>query len=366
MNPLTEEQIEQLLKQLPHYERNSKAEAVFYRKLQASSEGLGEGKKMRFFAWPRFAFATGLVAVLLLTVGTVFAYQPSVTRDNFLYPLKQTAEKIELASAFSEMDKIDAHLRFSDRRLEEAQNIILENPSLSFFVPAALAHEGEVHLSSESAINFADTLADMHMEVSLASEIVETQIVEPYEADQALTRIENATDRHIIVLKKFSDHPAVEVRTIVEDVSGDEDASLAAMVEAHETVKHALAKKDTSVKVQLKMKLRAERKAKREDQATEELNQTQKAFDQLTDDQKKEFSKKIDMAKEALANGKFGRTEGLSRALLRQMKKELHGTSTSLGTSTKMRKEIDKSGDSKHGNNRQERGASREDKTLEP
>ncbi|MBI2638009.1 hypothetical protein HYW83_00255 [Candidatus Peregrinibacteria bacterium] len=340
MNPLNENQVEKILGHLPQFERSKKAERVFFEKLHriAAQKTKIEAAETRseasgWFSWPRLSFARlslagSLAALVLMTAGTVWAYQPSTTRGHFLYPWKQAAEKIEFAFSRTPLQKIDAHLRFSDRRLSEAENIIAKNPSLAWLAPAARAHEGEIHLETEEEIFLAETLEDMRKEVSAASEIIEVKISKPADARKALEKIEVAAERHVEVLSKIEKKSEEKIKKIVKRIVDEEDEHLAVIVEAREAVKAAEARKESKVTIQFKKREEKEEKRggdkekheakleNRAEEAKDEFKEVFEFFEKLPEEKKKELQEKMERAREALEEGKFGRTKGLSRAIL--------------------------------------------------
>ncbi len=75
-------------------------------------------KKLNYSLVSFFLFLTFLFGL------PIYSYaSPSVTRDSFLYPLKMSLEKVELALVLSEEDKIEKYQKFSERRLDEGEVI---------------------------------------------------------------------------------------------------------------------------------------------------------------------------------------------------------------------------------------------------
>lgn len=319
MNPLDDKQVEKILGNLPVFERDKKAERIFFEKLHRMA--VETKPAAAWFFWPRLRLAGSFVALFILAVGTVWAYQPSTTRGHFLYPWKQAAEKVELAFAFTSLQKVDAHLQFSDRRLKEAEYIVgnsTGNPALtSWLLPLALAHEEDIHLDSPQAVNLALTLGDMRSEISQASAIVEKSLTKTADASRALEKIELTADRHLEALVKIEKKAAPEVKKIVKKVADEVDEEVARVVEAREVVSEALVRKEENVKVQFarREEKKTEKKVEREENAQQEIQETIKLFQALPAKDKEVFAEKIEMALEALEAGKFGRAEGLSRAL---------------------------------------------------
>ncbi|GEM_PF-3833130 len=317
MSPINEKQVEKILGSLPRFERDKKAERIFFEKLHGMAAEIEPTHG--WFMWPRLAFVGSLTAFFILVSGTMWAYQSNVTRGHFLYPWKKSAERIELAYASSSRQKIDAHLRFSDRRLSEAENIISKNPSLAWLVPAARAHGDEIHLDTQEEIFLAETLTDMRSEVSQASEIVETAMDKIEEIHEALAKIEAITDKHIENLEGLEKRTSKNAKAIVRKIAQEEDDHLSAVLDAEEEIEEARIKK--LERVQIKFLRREVKRQQRSQQAQEELQKTFELFESLPEEEQKDLTEKMERAKEALRSGKFGRVKGLSRALKNRIEK---------------------------------------------
>lgn len=338
---LDDKKLEEMLKCLPQFQMSKQADKKFYAKLNAlASEKFSEEEEpvaeRSFFAFPRLAsLRLGLVgafaSLLLVVGGTVWAYQPSTTRGKLMYPWKQTAEKVELAFAFSDMQKVDTHLKFSDRRLEEAQNIIGKSSSLAFLLKTAFADEGEIELTNEEQKNLEETLEDMRTEVTKASEIVETRLTAPEKAQKAIERIKNASNQHIETLNNLERRAAKEAKAIVRLVADDEDERLATLISAHEEVKQALEKRESQVKLiinvrrerlsELKKQFNDDLRQRKVEQARQNFTETMQRFDVMPQTMKQEFTAEIEKAKASLEMGRFGMAEGLSRVMeMREIK----------------------------------------------
>lgn len=315
MNPLHEESVEKILKRLPQFERSKKAEQAFFAKLHRMAKI--EHPIRGWFSWPRLSFAGSLATLFILVSGTVWAYQSNVTRGHFLYPWKKAVERMELASASSSLQKVDAHLRFSDRRLEEARSIIQQNPSLAWLFQTAFAHGDEIHLDTEEEIFLAETLTDMRSEVSQASEIVETAISALEDLQKALSKIETATDRHLESLEELEKQTSKNAQAVVKKIAQEEDDQLAKVLDAQDEIEEARGKK--LERVQIKLLRRELKRQQRSEQAQEALQKTLRLFESLPQEERKDLSEKMERAKEALESGKFGRVKGLSKALKSRM-----------------------------------------------
>ncbi|MBI4994103.1 hypothetical protein HZC21_00455 [Candidatus Peregrinibacteria bacterium] len=354
---LDDKQLEKLLASLPRFEISKQADKKFYAKLNALAEEKFEEQREAltrpsFFSFPRLAkgaalwrgvnslaslrlgLAGAFAALLLVVGGTVWAYQPSTTRGKLMYPWKQTVEKVELAFAFSDMQKVDAHLKFSDRRLEEAQNIVGKSSSLAFLLKTAFADEGEVELTDEEQANLEATLEDMRSEVTKASEIVVAREIAPEKASQALERIEKTSNQHIETLNNLERRAAKEAKTIVRLVADNEDERLATVMQAREEVKQALEKRERKIKLiinvrrerleDLKDQFNDELRRQRIETAKQQFAQTMEHFENLPQIIKTEFTAEIEKAKQSLETGRFGMAEGLSRVVeMREMRFKL-------------------------------------------
>lgn len=319
MENLSEEQIEKTLRTMPKFELSKKGEALFFKKLHAlAAEQQEEKAQIQWFTWPRFVFAGSFVAVAALFILTIIVYQPTVTHGKALYALKQAGEKVELVFASSSMKKVDAHLKFSDRRLSEAEHIINKSQALAWLIRTALADGGEIDLNPEESLNLELTLADISKETSLASNIIETEISTPSEAMLALSKIEKTAEKHVESLTALGQKTSLHVRQLIQKTVLEEDEKLASTIEEQDKVAEAVALKLDSVEIRI---LKAE---KREYQANEELQKALDLFNSLPEEQKTALAEKMERAKEALQNNKLGRAKGLSRALMNQLEKTVN------------------------------------------
>lgn len=334
---LDDKKLEEMLKSLPQFQMSKQADKKFYAKLNAlvkenfSEEEAPEALALpSFFNFPRLAFVGAFASLLLVVGGTVWAYQPSTTRGKLMYPWKQTAEKVELAFAFSDMQKVDAHLKFSDRRLEEAQNIIGQSSSLAFLFKTAFADEGEIELTNEEQKNLEETLEDMRTEVTKASEIVETRLTAPEKAQKAIERIKTASNQHIETLNNLERRAAKEAKTIVRLVADDEDERLATIMQAHEEIKQALEKRERQIKLiinvrrerlsELKNQFNDDLRQRRVEEVRQNFTEAMQRFETMPQNIKQEFTAEMEKAKASLEMGRFGMAEGLSRTIEMRIK----------------------------------------------
>lgn len=312
-----------LLKHLPTFSRDPKRDAQFlemlHRRYEMNNNNSEEAEEESFslsllnpWNWKKWTAAAGLFSLVLVAGTTIAAYQPSVTRSSFLYPVKQNIEKAELAFSFSPLARVSTHLTFSDRRLDEANAIIQHNPSLHWLVPSVMADSLDTDLDSKEAVELADTLQEMHAEVGFASDIVEKNFAAS-EAGVALQKIENTTDRHVEMLRRFNHHPSKKIDDVITKIIEEEDNHIAAVVEAGETLKDsAAAKQGAAFRIKLD-------RTKHTEAASDELNEMITTFQKLPIDSQEKFEDKKDAAKSAFETGKFGRAQGLSRSLMNRM-----------------------------------------------
>lgn len=272
MNPLNQEPLEKMLGQLPRFTRSSAADATFLKKLMAAqptvslSTGRPAAYRPFFQFWPRFAYAGAFAVFFLLAAGTFAAYQPTVTRGTLLYPWKQAAERVELAAALTPLQEVSAHVRFSDRRMSEAENIVAQNPTLAWALPVARAHGEEVHLETEAAVNLAETFEDMHREILAASEVVETKMDAPDGVEVALAKIEEAMARHVERLAILEENGPENVKAIVKKIEEAQKNHREKVTRARGKAKDAEEKKEKQFRADF-----SERAEKAQERATEKL-----------------------------------------------------------------------------------------------
>lgn len=325
MNPLdpsdvSEQELENVLRTLPRFTRSEEKEKLF---LAALEDRLTPVVKSSWFAgW--FALRGIACAVVVLVVTAAWSYQPSVTRGHFLYSLKKNIERGELATAFSSVRKIDTHVRFAERRLGEAEYIVDEEPKLAAVISVARAHVGDIHLDAQSTLHLAETLQEMLSEIAIASEIIEKEVELPADIERALNKIEAVTDKQVDRLAQIEKKVSAEVSTIVQVIAREQDEHLASVVEAHEDFKVALEEKKPVMRVKVmkarEKKVAADGRVKdRKTKAAEELQVTLDLYGQLTATQQEPFKEKVSAATSAIAEGKFGRAEGLSRAVYKRL-----------------------------------------------
>lgn len=337
---LLDEQIEKILRSAPKFKRHVEADSAFYAALNklVEEEDDPEAEKLTRaifgFSWLKrikTSFA-GAMIVLAIFVGTlVMAYQPGVTRGDFLYPVKQVMEKVELVTALSPMSEMTTHLKFADRRLAEAQDIIDGGSgSLSGFVGTAkAASRTDPQLSPEKEQDLTLTLSDMSNEIGLAESIVGEKISEPETAQAALKEIQARAENHLAELERFEQKVPQNTRVVVIKFKNRTNCHIARTVEANEEVNQAFAMQAPRVNlVMLRLNVinAANSGTTTTDSATVAQRQLQDAMQILNSLQRvpvqhrDALENKIEMAKQALEEGKVGRAEGLSRAMQNQMK----------------------------------------------
>lgn len=347
MQYLDEKQFEEILSSLPRPERSQKADAAFYEKLEAlaahkstqetdrvaEKTTVFEKPRLHFWSFPRFAFAGSFAALLIVFAGTLLAYQASTVRGDILYGWKRAGEKIEIAFAFSADKEIDAHLRFADRRMEEAESLVSLHPSLAWIFDTAFADESAVDLNLEEARNLEFTFADMHGHIKDASRIIEEKISAPEKVEKILEKIEAHTDKHIEKLAALEKRGKRFAKEIIQKAAATEDEYIAAVVEARETAKAAIALKQKIIKIKLALPeetdgiaAKSEKTAAAADRkkaASAEVMEITKLYGKLLPEERKIFEEKIETAREAMQNEKFGKAKGLSRALKQNLLDEI-------------------------------------------
>ena len=212
--------IEKLLHDLPRFNRSQRADDMFYEKLNGFTEASDESAGFFGLFVRRFAFGTAAMALVAFFATATVAYRSDVVHGNLLYPLKEYGESVELAFAFSAEDKVNAHIRFSDRRLEEANSIISRYPAGMSFIPVAFAENfSAINLNNEDAKNLDLTLSDMHTEIAAALDIAGTSEMEDDTAEKVIAKIETAVERHVQALDGMEKRTGDETKNIIRKVS---------------------------------------------------------------------------------------------------------------------------------------------------
>lgn len=313
-------EIERLLKGLPKFKRDSRKEAEFFsllNKKMKERNGCGH-------TWFRNLWLTrGVVTLglILLVAGiSIFSYDSSITSASKLYSVKKALEKGELFFSFSPISKVQTHLRFSDRRFRESREIINKNDSLSWLIPSvsALDTVNQLNLNSKEEMALAITLFEMHTEIENASQIV-IQKLDGQDARAALESIATVADHHIDKLRKLKGDNSKEIYNLIGNIIVEEDLHVAAVIEAKEGLEYAMIKKDQLKKITLRPAETKQIYNERPDEAAKDLTAMMQAFDLLSKDEQKPHAKKVEAAQDAFNGGKFGRAQGLSRAILNQV-----------------------------------------------
>lgn len=305
MEPITQEQLESLLLELPRITPGGALDAKFY---AAHYPETARAPRLGIFSWPRLA-ASFIAAIIFLFTGlTALAYRDSVTPESALYGIKRAAEKIELALAFGDQNEIDAHLKFSDRRLNEAENAVKRETKMR-------------------------VLSEMRKAVEESARLTEERIENSEAAEIALAKIESRTEAHVerlnLLMEKFSN----DSRDAFERFAGEEDDALARAVEARERATAARENKIEKFRVRFMEREdaflateAAPTEKKRGEKAGEEFNKALSMFNALPEEEQEKFEEKIQMAADALKDEKFGRAKGLSWALQNRMENLPHRT----------------------------------------
>lgn len=349
MNPqdLSESDIENLLRSLPLYERAKDKEKLFYarlRELAARKEEEFEAEKSRFafFSGFRHAFAFASVAVILLFVATIgFSLSPKVTRGHFLYGVKRAEEGVELAFARAPLSRVNTHLRFASRRLDELEELFKGNPELFRLVSLAHAHLED----SELDPRIHETLHDYYAEnTKAAKEIV--KIEEVPVVTKALEAIERTQEKHVEKLENLLPKVAevakpviVEVITVVEEHQTEVIEKKVEVARKQGEGKEKVVISLTPIEVVVEkikekpLTLIETERAVREEKAKEELGKAkerflgiQAALEEVVKEPKVTLSpevsrlpsfmeEKLREAEEAFDGGDFTKVRGLSKAL---------------------------------------------------
>ncbi|MEK9132263.1 MAG: DUF5667 domain-containing protein, partial [Patescibacteria group bacterium] len=320
---ISEAEMEQILSAMPKQERSREADKAFYAMLEkdVASQYGQEAQPVGLSFFRKFAIG-GVLGVFALFLGTVsWAYNPSVTRGHPLYAFKKTLEKVELSLASSPSDEASVHLAFADRRLDEANHMLQDSPNLAWLgiSAAKAAWIDNVQFSSETAKNFALTLLDMDEEITLAADVVGEKIFEPEVAEKVLIEIENKAEARLTALEKLEEKAPSNVKLVVRNFRQEQHHHIARSVEAREEVRIAVETKGKKVNLAMLKRNSKEQVTSPVVIANEELLNTITIFNRLPVQRRDNFEKKIQMAQQALREGKAGRAEGLSRALQRQI-----------------------------------------------
>lgn len=325
---LSDEQVEKLLRGLPSFTISARADARFYEALQA--KGLPVSTKKNRWTWlslGKFAALSSMTLVIVAVGGTTLAYSDTVTRGSALYAWKQTGEKIELSFSNGPESEADVHVRFSDRRMHEAENIVAHNPMLGSFVTATFAQDADldgasdttdetpVGLETPESVNLAATLNDMEDEVQKATKIVEENEMEPSTADRVLARVEEASDRHARVMARLEERSTnKKIITLINNAGWKQENHIALVVEARQDVQEAIKRKDRKIMVRLSSPFFV-------DQVIQSGNVTQgfesaaAAINTLPQIERGDFEKKLKVAQDAYNAGRVGVALGLTRSL---------------------------------------------------
>lgn len=310
-------QIEKLLRDLPRYEISQKADSRFYARLTAAARSDWDRHRSARGNWlslGQWALAGSLASFAFLVSGTLWAYQDTVTRGHVMYPWKQTTEKIELATSFGPMSEMDTHLRFSDRRLNEAHVLAGGSPEASALIQRANAASNLQELDSQRAVYLALTLQDMRSSLAAATRIVEASNLGRQRVEQALEKIENAASRHVDKLKQLEKKVAKPMVEILRNVREEEDDQKNIVEQAREEVKESITNKEAPP---LKILLfpAPERQQRRIERAREEFEATKEVIKILPQSDQKRLAPAVETARSALEEGKVGVSRGMSRTV---------------------------------------------------
>lgn len=284
--------IEKLLHDLPRFNRSQRADAMFYEKLNNFENDSEESVGFFGLFVRSFAIGAGMAAFVAFIATVSVSYRSDVVHGNFLYPVKEFGEKIELAFAFSDEAKIDSHIKFSDRRLEEADSILSRYPGVMSFIPVARAEIADaVELSAADAEKLDHTLADMHAEIAAAVGIMEASTIETVKAEKIITKIENTVERQTVQLVKMEKRAGKKTQKLIRKVS---DGQKDFVVKIKNTKEKKDKTKNENKNKEKKQVEKMEKIEKREKKVTEKSDKLRKSkeLDNDDDDDKKDRLKK--------------------------------------------------------------------------
>ncbi len=263
--PLTEHELEMHLASLPRMQMSSRGDELFFSKLNAvlladrkpaKEERERYAPRVSLFAgFTRFAFTFGMGAFVVMTSLTGLSYRDSVTRGSFLYPLKQAGEQVEGRFAFTTQDTVNTELRFADRRLNEAWNIVKESKpdTQAFLITTAFAQDpnSDIPLSDVAGQALADTLTEMHAHINRASRAVETNALPAQEAADLLTEISDRADAQVQSLKAMRNEAPSQNRNVVAFSAQSQESFVVTLVVAREEVRSVIANRGAQSQVRL-------------------------------------------------------------------------------------------------------------------
>ncbi len=341
--PLTEQEFEKQLESLPRFQMSARGDELFYSKLNTliaskRNERLAREEEKAPTAWfgfRRFAYSFGLGLFAVTASFTGLSYRDSVTYGSLLYPVKQTAERVEGAAAFSTEQKVITELRFADRRLREGWAIVQNAGDTGAFLIQTAYAAGPIATNSAQAQALKQTLADMNTHVTNASRIVESQALNASDAVDLLDTITKHADDQVASLKKMRTVASVENKLAVHMAAANEEQYLVKLIVAREDIREVAEKQGKNARVQLSQFSTllptmgvsgtdstngfTAREATDMQAARSALSLLEEKVKLLPANDQARLSARVVEAQRALSEGKTGTAYGLSIALSKQV-----------------------------------------------
>lgn len=260
--PLSEQDIEKHLRELPQFTMSTRGDDLFYTKLNTFIQqqvGYNQSKRLHerpasFFAnLQRFAFSFGLGIFVVLGSITALSYRDSVTHGTLLYPWKQISEKIERTLAFSIEQDVRAELRFADRRLHESWSIISESPQSAWLINTAYALSTSTDLETDASVsvNLKLTLNDLNNHITNASRIVESKTLSADKAISLLDMIARRADAQVTSLKTMKNTAPLSSQGAIHAAAVAEEFYVVKVVVAREDILSIAEEKGNEAVIQL-------------------------------------------------------------------------------------------------------------------
>lgn len=229
-------------------------------------------------------------AVLLLVVGTTFMFQPGVTRGDALYPIKQAAESMELFFTRSPLSRVNTHLKFADRRMEELKLLLGARREAGFISTAYAQGAAASALTETPAMNAVSaTLADMVNSTESAMQTAEA-ITNPQDAKTALSSISQAQGAQVQALDILTKGAPAETQLMLEQAALTTATNQAEVVEVKVAVDEIVQSGQTNVTIEFD-----------DEDGDEDDSENLKEFKEDAEEEIKEAQEKIEKAKRELA-----------------------------------------------------------------
>ncbi|MEK7528753.1 MAG: DUF5667 domain-containing protein [Patescibacteria group bacterium] len=343
---------EKQLEQLPSFEIRKRKELLFFAKLfllhfkkiiQSSSNFL---LSLNPFYMGRIFKSGVVVAAVFLVLGTAFSYNAGITRGHFLYPLKRAGETVRVMSTFDAGQRVDLHLDYSGRRLDEVRTLLNGSSGSMFSAASAQSETPEVTdvtdedataedvvFSDETVAAVEETVSEVVEATEDAMETVDEDMTDPTEVSEALDTIEEAQEEQLDELSDLSEDAPVEVTEAVDQAVDDTAENLGEVVAAGEAVDEALEEGAEEVDVDLETGEEdvaddeEEEPSEKQARAEAELVEALATFESFKaaleasgfDNEKSDkfvgkVEDKLAAAQAALADGNYGKAYGMLKA----------------------------------------------------